>query len=391
MLKAQTQEEYCFTVIDMKPRGCYTKAKWIILDGALRQAVKLLLISAWKRELRAERKNNLAWNLMVLPGRALAVRKGIVTLWIIGAFLITYALFNHTLQVFAHTMGNANPCVLSPDRACWLSQRQVFFKEAVYPWNSEDHQISAIYRQAYAGILIPRPGVLASPRGIPHPGELKPPGALGNRLIQEADVFDMQAVKAGSPEMNRSPEANPVATIERKTRDAQLTICVTRLSDSVLVDGDDFKVAEGEAAVTWEVELIAYNMRASTGWRYWNVALEFGPELSVEAVDSPGVINPLPRGGSPSEPTLTIKRDEITRKTKVTWSWHSLDNDTSSDFPKRAKAGLRLGVYSSPESGYELGSSIFCDNAKITYMTGAKRPKETTYELSPIVVNVTSL
>lgn len=76
---------------------------------------------------------------------------------------------------------------------------------------------------------------------------------------------------------------------------------------------------------------------------------------------------------------------------KVVWSWHSLEDNISSDFPKRAKVAIRLRVRSSQESGYRPGSYVFCDNAAITYMTGAKRPKETTYELAPIVVNVTSL
>ncbi len=268
-----------------------------------------------------------------------------VDISIVLALLIGYMLLNHTLQVFAYPIGSTDLFLLSPDGA-WSPLRQA--------------QVETFF------------------------------GAPGHRLMREADQFDKQAVKTGLPEIDTPAEIGSMITIERKVKDAQFTIRATAVTKNVLVKDDKFQVPPHEA-IMWEVELSVYNMRASTGWRYWHAALEFGPELSVEAVDSPGVINPVPRGGSPTEPTLTIKRDESTRKTKVTWSWHSLDNDTSSDFPKRAKAGLRLGVYSSPESGYESGSFIFCDNAEITYMTGAKRPKETTYELSPIVVNVTSL
>lgn len=202
--------------------------------------------------------------------------------------------------------------------------------------------------------------------------------------LQKGDVLHDKAAKAGSPEMN------PSITIERKVKDAQLTVRATAVTENILVEDDKFQVPPGEA-VTWEVELSVYNMRASTGWRYWGARLEFGPELKVEAIDSPGAIEPVPRGGSPIEPTLTISRDENTRKTKVAWSWHSLENNTSSDFPKRARAAIRLRVRSSQESGYRQGSYVFCDNAAMAYMTGAKRPKETTYELEPIVVNVTSL
>jgi len=214
--------------------------------------------------------------------------------------------------------------------------------------------------------------------------------ALAARSLQKGDVLHDEAAKAGSPEMNPSPKANPAISIERKVKDAQLTIRATAVTENALVEDDKFQVPPG-GTVAWEVELSVYNMRASTGWRYWDARLEFGPELKVEAVDSPGAIEPVPRGGSPIEPTLTISRDENTRKTKVSWSWHSLENNTSSDFLKRARAAIRLRVRSSQESGYRQGSYVFCDNAAITYMTGAKRPKETTYELEPIVVSVTSL
>jgi hypothetical protein len=215
-------------------------------------------------------------------------------------------------------------------------------------------------------------------------------GASAPRSVGKGDALDDGAVKAGSPEMNPSPEPNPATTIERKVRDAQLTILATVITVDSFVKEDRFQVPPGET-VTWEVELVAYNMRASTGWRYWDARLEFGSELSVEAPDGPGTIDPIPEGGSPTESTLAIMRDEKTRKTKVAWSWHSLEDNTSSDFPKRAKATIRLRVCLSQESGYRQGSYIFCDNAVITYMTGAKRPKETTCELAPIVVNVTSL
>lgn len=180
-----------------------------------------------------------------------------------------------------------------------------------------------------------------------------------------------------------------VITIERKVKDVQLTIRATSLTDNIFVEGDRFQVPQGEA-VAWEVELAVYNMRAPTGWRYWEAILEFGPELLVEALDTHGVISPVPKGGSPTAPTLTIRSNENTRKTKVIWNWHSLMDDTSSDFPKRAEATVRLKVCSLPELGYEPGRYIFCDNVQITYMTGAKRPKETTYELEPIVIDVTS-
>ena len=180
-----------------------------------------------------------------------------------------------------------------------------------------------------------------------------------------------------------------VITIERKMRDAQLTIRACSLTDNIVAEDDRFQVTQGDA-VAWEVELAVYNMRASTGWRYWEAVLEFGPELSVEALDNSGIIVPIPEGGSPTKPTLLIRHNEDNRKTKVLWNWHSLKDDTSSDFPKRAEATVRLKVCSLPKSGYEPGRYIFCDNAQITYMTGAKRPKETTYELAPIVIDVKS-
>jgi len=178
-------------------------------------------------------------------------------------------------------------------------------------------------------------------------------------------------------------------SLERKTKDAQLTVRATAVAENILVEDDKFQVPPGKT-VAWEVELSVYNMRASTGWRYWHAALEFGPGLKVEAVAGPGAIDPVPRGGSPIEPALTIRRDENTQKTKVIWSWHSLENNTSSDFPKRSKARVVLKVYMS-ESGFKQGSHIFCDNAEITYMTGAKSPKEAVYKLAPIALNVTSL
>ncbi len=213
--------------------------------------------------------------------------------------------------------------------------------------------------------------------------------ALAGRLLADTGVLNRLAAEAGSPKVNPRTETGSMITIERKVKDAQLTIQATAVIENIRVEGDKFQVPPGDA-VAWEIELSVYNMRASTGWRYWDATLEFGSELAVEAVDSPGTIDPVPEGGSPIEPRLTIMRDEKTRKTKVVWSWHSLEDNTSSDFPKRAKAKVVLRVYS-PESGFKQGIFVFCDNARITYMTGAKRPKETTYELESIVVNVTFL
>lgn len=293
------------------------------------------------------------------------MRKGIVTFWIIYAFLITYTLFNHTLQVFAYPFGNVILPTVSRERADLPTGRV---------WaDTVSHQAS----------------IPASRSDSLHSTESKTARVPGDRLMPGADEFDLQAIKVDPLAMNSSPGADPEATIERKVRDAQLTVRATGLSGSIVVAGDEFCVPPGEA-VAWEVELFVYNMRASTGWRYWDAALEFGSGFTVEAVDGPRAVDPVPQGGSPTEPTLTIRRDENTRKTKVIWSWSSLENDTSSDFPKRAKAKVVLRVYSS-ESGFKQGSFILCDNAEITYMTGAKRPKETTYELGPIVVNVTSL
>ncbi len=293
------------------------------------------------------------------------MRKGILTLWIICAFLITYTLFNHTLQVFAYPFDNVILPTVSRERAGLPTGR------------------------AHAGTVSHQIGIPASRSDSLHSTESKTARVPGDRLMPGADESHMQAVKAGLSEMNPRTETDSMATIERKVRDAQLTIRATGLSGSIVVAGDEFRVPPGEA-VAWEVELFVYNMRASTGWRYWHASLEFGSGLSVEAVDGSGAIDPVPQRGSPTEPTLTIRCDENTRKTKVIWSWSSLDNDTSSDFPKRAKAKVVLRVCSS-ESGFKQGSLILCDNAEITYMTGAKRPKETTYELGPIVVNVTFL
>jgi hypothetical protein len=211
-----------------------------------------------------------------------------------------------------------------------------------------------------------------------------------SRSLEKGHGLRDGAAKSDFPEMNASPEVNPAVSIERKVKDAQLKMLATTVAGNILAKDDEFQVLPGDA-VAWEVRLIVYNMRASTGWRYWDARLEFGPELSVEALDGPGTIDPIPEGGSSAEPTLAIMRDEKTRKAKVEWSWHSLEDNTSSDFPKRAQAEVRLRVCPLPESGYEPGIFVFCDNARITYMTGAKRPKETTYELEPIVVNVTSL
>ncbi len=293
------------------------------------------------------------------------MRKGIVTFWIICAFLITYTLFNYTLQAFAYPFGNVILPTVSRERADLPTGRV---------WaDTVSHQAS----------------IPASRSDSLHSTESKTARVPGDRLMPGADESHMQAVKAGLSEMNPRTETDFMATIERKVRDAQLTIRATGLSGNILVEDDKFQVPPGEA-VAWEVELSVYNMRASTGWRYWYAALEFWSGLTVEAVDGPRAVDPVPQGGSPTEPRLTIRRDENTRKTKVIWSWSSLDNDTSSDFPKRAKAKVVLRVYSS-ESGFKQGNLILCDNAEITYMTGAKRPKETTYELGPIVVNVTSL
>jgi hypothetical protein len=272
------------------------------------------------------------------------VRKRLLIVWMAWVFLISFVLLSHTLQVFGHPFGGAVLSAVSserPDPPTGRTQAETMLQQS-------------------------------------------------DRLTPGADELDMHTVKAGSSETIRRTETDSMVSVERKVRDAQLTIQATALSGNILAEDDEFQVPPGEA-IAWEVELITYNMRASTGWRYWDAHLEFGPELSVEAADDPEAIDPVPEGGSPTEPTLTIMRDEKTRKTKVVWSWHSLEDNTSSDFPKRARAAIRLIVRSSQESGYRQGTYVFCDNAAITYMTGAKRPKETTYELAPIVVNVTSL
>ncbi|MGB4721414.1 MAG: hypothetical protein WBH63_05755 [Bacillota bacterium] len=205
----------------------------------------------------------------------------------------------------------------------------------------------------------------------------------------KGNALNDKEVKAGLDEEDSLSQSYPGATIRRKPRDAQLTIEATAITENILVREDEFQVAEGEMVI-WEVELTTYNMRAPTGWRYWEVSLEFGPELLVEVLDELETIDPIPEGGSPTRPTLTIMRDENTRKTKVMWSWHSLEDDTPSDFPKRATAVARLRVSSSEESGFNKGRYAFCDNASIRYMTGAKRPTERTCELEPIMMNVIS-
>ena len=314
------------------------------MDSVFREAVKLISPATWRREAKIQRKSNCARNLTVCHEGLMSVRKRLLIVWMAWVFLISFVLLSHTLQVFGHPFGGAVLSAVSSERPDPPTGRT---------------QAETMSQQS-------------------------------DRLMPGADEFHMQAVKAGSSETSPRTETDSMVSVERKVRDAQLTIQATALSENIIVEGDEFCVPPGEA-VAWEVELSVYNMRASTGWRYWDACLEFGPELSVEAVDGPGAIDPVPQGGSPSEPTLTIRRDENTRKTKVVWSWHSLEDNISSDFPKRAKVAIRLRVRSSQESGYRPGSYVFCDNAAITYMTGAKRPKETTYELAPIVVNVTSL
>lgn len=179
-------------------------------------------------------------------------------------------------------------------------------------------------------------------------------------------------------------KASPIMAVERRPRDSQLTIWIIPITDNISVIDGDFQITSGET-VGWEVKLFVYNLRASTGWRYWIASLEFGPELLVEAGNSPGTINPVPGGGSPVQPGLIIEHNGGTQKTEVVWDWHSLMDNTPSDFPKRAKAETTINICS---CGYEAGRFNLCDNAKITYMTGAKRPKEATYELDPIIINV---
>ncbi len=56
LLEAQPQKEWHFTIIDIGRRGCYTKAKWIIVDEHLWRAVKLMSVSGLGRESQACRR-----------------------------------------------------------------------------------------------------------------------------------------------------------------------------------------------------------------------------------------------------------------------------------------------------------------------------------------------